>query len=75
MKDKTLLTIVYDFKSGEGKKKFIEGLDFFKKINLHSQKNILLDLSNFCSGKDFRFDQDFRELDLFYFKPYNFGII
>ena len=56
MKNKTLLTIVYDFKSGEGKKKFIEGLNYLNKINSHSQNKILLDLSNFCSGKDFQFD-------------------
>ena len=72
MKDKTLLTIVYDFISGEGKIKFIEELNYFNKINSHSQKKILLDLSNFCSGKDFQFDQDFRELDLYYFRPCNF---
>ena len=72
MKNKTLLTIVYDFKSGEGKKKFIEGLNYLNKINSHSQNKILLDLSNFCSGKDFQFDKDFRELDLYYFRPRNF---
>tara|TARA_A100001015_G_scaffold84004_1_gene93289 strand:+ start:769 stop:1554 length:786 start_codon:yes stop_codon:yes gene_type:complete len=71
MKDKTLLTIVYDFKSGEGKKKFIEGIKYTQ--NLASSKNhfYIVDLSNFYFGKNFEFDAEIKKLGITYFKPRN----
>lgn len=68
MKKKFFIQVVYEHKSGEIKDKFIEGISFFKKIYPNKEK-ILLDLSNFCLGKDFEFDSDYRYLKLNYVKP------
>lgn len=68
MKKKSFIQVVYEHKSGEIKNKFIEGIFFFKKIYPNKEK-ILLDLSNFCLGKDFEFDSEYRYLELNYVKP------
>ena len=71
MKKKVLIQVVFQHYEGEYKKKFIDGIRYNQNLALKKDEFFLIDLSNFCFGKNFDFDPEIKNLDIAYFKPKN----